>query len=65
MCDCIVCPDCHGSGTAWYSSRGVYLGRTPHDDLDDLGECPTCEGMGYDACRECYQDEEDRYNAGY
>ncbi len=61
MCDCVACPHCHGSGTGWYTGRGVYLGQSPGDELDDLGECPYCEGAGYDICRECYQDEEDRY----
>ena len=60
MCDCVVCPDCKGLGTAWYGINGEYLGRSPTDDLDDLGDCPTCEGAGYDVCRDCCQDEEDR-----
>lgn len=67
MCDCTVCHDCKGSGIAWFKyGNGEYLGRTPMDDMDDLGECPTCEGTGYSHfCRDCYQDEEDRYNGGY
>lgn len=60
MCGCIVCPECKGTGTAWYDRKGVYLGRRRIDDFDDLGDCPTCEGQGYDICHECCQDEEDR-----
>ena len=54
MCKCIMCKECNGSGSAWISSSGEYLGQGRCDDFDELEACDQCGGSGIDAmCEEC------------
>lgn len=55
-CECIICPECNGSGTVWYSFNGDYIGYFHSDDLDSLGSCEQCGGSGVSwMCEECQQ----------
>ena len=62
-CTCTKCPECNGTGEAWVSSDGKYLGRARIDDMDDLDTCVVCHGDGFlDCCDECrctYEDEDE------
>ncbi len=60
-CHCLVCDECYGTGTAWESAAGEYLGNSRRDDLDELVTCEACGGRGIlEECEHCqYLSEED------
>lgn len=59
-CECTQCPECHGTGNAFISFSGEYMGSGRCDDLDELVTCERCDGSGLDYfCRECQQAAED------
>ncbi len=59
-CNCVSCGECGGSGFVWRSFDGEYLGDHRCDDLDEMEDCPQCEGEGIsELCDECQQALED------
>lgn len=63
LCQCVLCGDCRGTGNAWETIRGQYLGSHRMDDTDDLISCPSCEGSGVsEVCDYCLDGEEEVFS---
>lgn len=57
-CKCVVCEECNGTGSVWYSFDGHYLGKSRCDDMDELDTCIECHGMRVvETCEECLEIE--------
>ena len=68
-CQCVSCPECHGSGHVWFAfpgpdRGGKYLGDHRCDDLDELELCFHCGGSGItETCDRCQEMEDlDQYD---
>lgn len=65
-CECVRCPECHGTGSVWVSFSGDYLGNRRCDDLDEMECCPQCGGSGIDLmCEECFYAQEEEEERQY
>lgn len=54
-CTCVICPDCNGTGSAWWSfGHKKYLGKHRWDDLDELEPCENCHNGVIESCDRCY-----------
>ena len=59
ICECVSCDACDCSGGIWVDMTGRYLGKNRSDDLDEMEQCPNCNGRGItEVCQSCAESEE-------
>lgn len=63
-CQCVKCPDCGGTGNAWFGIDGKYVGEHHMDDTDSLEPCDMCGGSGItEMCEDCQWAEEEEWRS--